>query len=154
MTKLLDSALKILHRLEFLPALITRVAIGWVFVESGWGKLHNLEGVQQFFTSLGIPFPQYQAPFVAGTELVCGIFLIVGLLTRFASVPLIATMVVALLTAKREDIASFGDLAGSSEFLMAVGLLWLVFYGAGVASLDRLVFRRGPKISERTRPSL
>ena len=59
-------------RLGFVPPLLARIVLGVVFVQSGWGKLHDLDRVVAFFTELGIPAPQIQAPFVAGTELVCG----------------------------------------------------------------------------------
>ena len=62
--------------------------MGLVFVTTGWGKLQNLDRVIEFFRSLGIPAPEYQAPFVAATELACGLLLVLGLGTRFAAVPI------------------------------------------------------------------
>lgn len=126
-------------KLEFLPALITRLVIGWVFIESGWGKLTHLDKVVEFFGSLGIPFASIQAPFVAGVELVAGLLVLVGLATRFASVPLIGVMIVAIITAKAGDIEGLGSLFGLSEALYIVLLLWLVIRGAGKVSLDRMV---------------
>lgn len=123
------------------PPSITRLVVGWVFVSSGWGKLHNLEGVVQFFRDLGIPAPELQAPFVAGTELVCGALLLAGLATRLAALPLIAVMAVALATALRDRIEALPDLFGLSEFLYAVLLASLVVLGAGPYSLDALVNR-------------
>lgn len=142
MMKLVNSALSALSKIEFFPALLTRIAIGWVFAESGWAKLHNLDGITEYFVSLGIPMAQYQAPFVASVELIGGVLLIVGLLTRLASVPLIGTMVVAILTAKREEIAVASDLYGMAEFLIIIGLIWLVVFGPGAISIDRLLFRK------------
>ena len=51
-----------ISHLEWLPQLVTRITIGWVFIESGWGKLHNLDRVIGYFQSLGIPAPAIQAP--------------------------------------------------------------------------------------------
>src|SRR4051794_7388777 len=99
MCKMRNIILSITSKLEWLPGIVARVAIGYVFIQSGWGKLHHLDKVIQFFTSLGIPAPQLQAPFVAGVELVGGVLVLGGLFTRVASVPLIGTMVVAILTA-------------------------------------------------------
>lgn len=129
-------------RLSWLPPTLARLALGWVFVQSGWGKLHNLENVIEYFGSLGIPAPQIQAPFVAGVELVGGILILGGLFTRIVSVPLAITMVVALLTAKRGDIASAGDLYGSVEFLYLLGFGYLAAFGAGLLSLDEILVRR------------
>lgn len=131
----------LLERFNFLAPLLTRILIGWVFFESGWGKLHNLSGVTEYFQTLGIPFASVQAPFVSSVEFVGGLLLILGLLTRAAALPLMGTMVVAILTAKRADISSFGDFAGLSETTLFLGLLWLFFYGAGSISIDHFLFR-------------
>ena len=128
--------------LSWVPQTATRVALGWVFVQSGWGKVQNLPRVVEYFGSLGIPAPHLQAPFVAGVELVGGLLLLGGLFTRIASVPLAMTMVVALLTAKRGDIASASDLYGSVEFLYLLGFGFLAAFGAGLLSLDEILVRR------------
>ena len=133
--------LRVSHALRWLPPTVARLAVGLVFLQSGWGKLHNLERVVGFFTSLGLPAPAFQARLVAGTELVCGALLLVGLATRVAAIPLIITMLVALSTALKADIHSLSDLFGTSEFLYVALLLWLGAYGAGPISLDRMVAR-------------
>jgi uncharacterized membrane protein YphA (DoxX/SURF4 family) len=51
-------------------------------------------------------------------------------------------MVVALLTAKREDIATAGDLYGAVEFLYLLGFGYLAAFGAGILSLDEILVRR------------
>lgn len=129
-------------RLAWLPPLATRLCVGWVFLISGWGKLQNLPQTVTFFQELGIPQAQVQAPFVAGVEFVGGLLLIIGLATRFAAVPLMIIMAVALMTAKREDFTNFSDLSSIYEFLYIVLLAWLVVYGAGALSLDHLIRRR------------
>ncbi len=128
-------------RLAWLPPTAARLVVGWIFVQSGWGKLHDLEGVVQFFRDLGIPAAELQAPFVAGTEFVCGALLLAGLATRLAALPLIVVMAVALSTALADRIAELSDLFGLSEFLYAVLLAGLVVAGAGPLSLDALVSR-------------
>lgn len=128
--------------LAWLPPLAARASVGWVFLESGWGKLHNLEGVTEFFASLGIPAPHLQAPFVAGTELLGGALLLLGLATRFAALPLIGVMTVAILTALRDQIGAFSDLFGLAEFCYIALLAWLAISGAGSVSLDAVLRRR------------
>ena len=128
--------------LSWLPLAAARLALGVVFVQSGWGKLHDLPRVVDYFASLDIPAPQLQAPFVAGVELAGGALLLAGLFTRVAAVPLAATMVVALLTAKRADIASAPDLFATVELLYLVLLGTLAAFGPGVLSLDALLARR------------
>jgi putative oxidoreductase len=142
MCKLREIFLPYIEKLDWLPGLLARIAIGFVFLQSGWGKLHHLDKVIAFFTSLGIPAAGVQAPFVAGVELVGGTLVLIGLFTRVASFPLIGTMVVAILTAKRGDIHEWGDLLFMPEFLFIVLLLWLIVKGAGVVSLDYVLGRR------------
>jgi putative oxidoreductase len=125
-------------KLRWLPPTVARLTLGWIFLESGWGKLHNLPKVIEFFTSLGIPAPQIQAPFSAFMEFACGALLLAGFLTRLAGLPLIVIMTVAIVTAKRGDINELSDLFAMQEYLNIALLLWLCAYGAGPISLDRL----------------
>jgi putative oxidoreductase len=142
MCKVRAMILSVTSKLGWLPGLLSRIAIGLIFIQSGWGKLHHLDKVIQFFTSLGIPAPQLQAPFVAGVELVGGSLVLIGLFTRAASVPLIGTMVVAILTAKQSDLHDLGDLLFLPEFLFILLLLWLIIQGAGALSMDKLLAKR------------
>jgi putative oxidoreductase len=59
--------------------LAVRLYWGWQFAEDGWGKLHNLDKVTDFFTSLGLPAPGLTAASIASLELVGGILLALGL---------------------------------------------------------------------------
>jgi putative oxidoreductase len=134
------------ERTAWLPPLLARLVLAAIFVQSGWGKLHNLPQVIDYFKSLGIPAPALQAPFVAGVEFVGGLLLIVGLLTRLSAFLLAGTMAVAILTAKLSDVHSIGGFANLPEVSFLVLLLWLVWEGGGKASLDALIagYRRKP----------
>jgi len=128
--------------LAFVPPLVTRVILGLVFLGTGWGKLHSLDQVTQYFASLGIPAASVQAPFIAGLEFVGGICLLVGLGTRVFAALLGCTMIVALLTAFRGKIEGFGDLSGQMEFLFVLLFMWLTIAGAGLLSVDEIIARR------------
>jgi putative oxidoreductase len=135
--------------LEWAGPLLARLVVGLVFTLSGWGKLHNLDNVIEYFSSLGIPAARYQAPFASAMELACGVAVLLGLCTRLAALPLIVIMVVALKTALAEDLAAaegaldwLNVLFGLPEFLYIVLCAWLAVAGAGAVSLDRLLFRR------------
>jgi putative oxidoreductase len=147
--KVKDLVDSITRRLTFLPPAVARLTIGIVFLLSGWGKLHSLDQVTQFFTELGIPAPAAQAAFVSGVELVGGALVLVGLFTRAAAVPLACTMIVALLTAKREEIHGLADLAGQLEFAYLALCVWLAVAGGGALSLDAVIGR----IFRRPRPT-
>jgi putative oxidoreductase len=137
-------------RLGWFPPLLARVAVGLVFVQTGWGKLQDLDKVTAFFTQLHIPAPAFQARLVAGTELVGGSLLMLGLLARLASLPLAFSMIVAILTAKREALDGIGSLFGFEEFTYIVVFLWIAIAGPGPVALDRLLapwFRVHKKIA-------
>ena len=142
LSRLRRLVLRVSSTLRWLPPTVTRLTLGWVFIESGWGKLHSLPKVIAYFGELGIPAPQFQAPLAAGTEFVCGLLLLLGLATRVASLPLIGTMIVAIITARRADLNGISDLFGFIEYLYIVLCLWLGAYGAGPISLDAIFAKR------------
>jgi putative oxidoreductase len=145
MLTILQNALARLRRLgdqlSFLGPALVRLTVGVVFIGTGWGKLHTLPQVTEFFASLHIPAPAFQARLAASTEFFGGILVLVGLGTRLASLPLAFTMVVAILTAKRADIDGVSTLLGFEEWSYLVMFLWLAVAGAGALSLDALLAR-------------
>jgi putative oxidoreductase len=137
-----QTALALLRRLDWAPPLLARLVIGVIFVPSGWGKLHNLPDIVDFFRQLGIPHPELQAPFASAVELVCGGLVLAGLATRAMAVPLIATMVVAIVTAIWPQLDAARDIFGKEELHYIALLAYLVVTGPGAVSLDALVARR------------
>jgi putative oxidoreductase len=129
-------------RLSWLPPALTRLMLGVVFIGSGWGKVHNLHKVTELFAQLHLPAPGFTAAFVGATELVCGVLLLVGLVARLAAIPLIATMCVAIATARSGDLEGFGDLLRLQELDYTLLLTWIAVAGAGALSLDNLLARR------------
>lgn len=136
--------LKIARGLGWLPPTLARITVGWLFLVSGWGKLHGLPDVIDYFRSLGIPAPEFQAPFAATAEFVCGGLVLIGLFTRIAGVPLIVTMIVAIATAKREELTGLASLFGFIEYLYIVLLVWLGVAGPGPISIDAFLVRLLP----------
>ena len=126
-------------RLSFLGPTLARLTLGVVFVGTGWGKLHSLDKVTGFFTELGIPAPGFNAVLAASAEFVCGGLLLIGLLSRLAAIPLIITMIVAILTAKRGDLHGISDLLGFEEWTYIVLAIWIAVAGPGPLSLDRVL---------------
>jgi len=135
------------RRFGSIAPLATRIVIGLAFFQAGLGKWRHMPNIVQFFDSLGIPFPAFNAYLVASVELVGGLALILGLFTRFFASGLSITMVVALLTADTADfMASWGSASEMSPtdvtaFTFLLFLLWLIAYGAGKLSLDALLRR-------------
>jgi len=131
--------------------LIVRLYWGWQISQNGWGKLHNLSHVTDFFSSLGLPAPGPTAAFVATFEFVGGILLAVGLLSRVAALGFVIDMTMAYLTADRDSFFSFfsdpGKFYGADPFILFfVGLL-VLFFGPGKLSIDALLERRFAKQS-------
>jgi putative oxidoreductase len=124
---------------SWLPPLFARLVVGWVFMGTGWTKLNNLDRITDAFVSWGIPFPQIMTPFVSAVEFVGGILLLLGLFTRIAAVPLVITMIVAVISAKWGDIDSLETLLGFEELAYMALFGWLAVAGPGPISLDRLL---------------
>jgi putative oxidoreductase len=135
-------ALAVLDKLAFLPPLVARITLGVLFASTGWGKVHNLDKVTGFFQELHIPMPGLNAVVVSYSELVCGALLVVGLASRLATVPLIVSMAVALVTAKASEIHGLADLFGAVELTYLVLCLFIAVSGPGPVSLDHLLARR------------
>jgi len=127
--------------LRWLSPTLARLTVGTVFLQAGWGKLHDLEKVANYFTKLGLPAPAFQAGLASTAEFVCGSLLLLGLATRFAAVPLIVIMCVAIRTALWDQIDGIPSLLGLTEFAYIALLVWLATDGAGPLSLDRLIAR-------------
>ena len=135
-----------LSRLQSPMLLAVRLYWGYQFAQTGWGKLHHLARITDFFTSLGIPFPGLNAHFVSGLEFVGGILLMLGLMSRPVALLLAGNMFVAYLTADREALlAIFSDpgkfyVADPYTFLFA-SVMVLVF-GPGWFAIDTIIRRR------------
>jgi putative oxidoreductase len=139
--------LRIAATLSFVAPLLTRIALGNEFFLTGRGKLEHLDNFTSFFVDLGIPFPVLNAAFVARLEYYGAILLVVGLLTRIAAAGLLSTMVVALLTADRNDFLQAWSPSTEkgpldiAPFVNLLLLLWLTLSGPGLVSLDALLAR-------------
>lgn len=138
---LIDWPEGVARHLTWLAPLFARITVGWVFLLSGWGKLHNLPQVTENFIGWGVPFPHLLTPFVSGVEFFGGLFLLLGLLTRISAGALGITMIVAIKSAKWADVDSLETLLGFDEFEYLALFLWLAVAGAGSVSLDHLVQR-------------
>ena len=127
--------------LTWAAPLSVRITVGWVFMGTGWTKLMHLSQIIENFRGLGIPAPEILTPFVSGVEFVGGILLLVGLLTRFAAVPLMVVMIVAIASAKWADVDSLETFLGFEEVSYFVMFAWLAIAGPGPISLDHLLLK-------------
>jgi putative oxidoreductase len=125
--------------------LFVRLYWGWQLVESGWGKLHNLDKVTEYFTSLGLPMPGPTAGFISSLEFFGGILLAVGLFSRVISLMLTVNLITAYITADREALRSiFSDpdkFAAAAEFTFLFASLVILLFGPGKIAVDTLLRR-------------
>ena len=123
--------------------LFVRLYWGWQFAQTGWGKLHNLSHVKEFFGSLGIPAPGVMAPFVSCLEFFGGILLIVGLGTRLIGLMLAGNMLVAYITSDVMALKSIfsdpGKFYVADPFTFLFASLIAFIFGAGLFSLDAVI---------------
>ncbi|GAC19919.1 HvfX family Cu-binding RiPP maturation protein [Paraglaciecola arctica] len=93
--KLLDKSLAF----EGIAPLLLRLYLAPVMIQAGWNKYQGFEGIVDWFGNadygLGLPFPMVMAFLATAVELLGGILLLVGLATRWISIPLMVTMLVA-----------------------------------------------------------
>ncbi len=123
-----------------LSLLLARIAVAYGFYEPAMMKWNDIHSVAEWFGAMGIPFPLLNAYMAATTETVGVVFLILGLLTRLISLPLIIIMVVAIVTVHLSN----GFSAGSNGFEIPLYYMLFLFIflsqGAGRFSLDHLIF--------------
>lgn len=86
-------------RADFLAPLLLRLYLAPVFWMAGWSKAMNFEDTVAWFGAdgLGLPLPALMAVLATGAELIGGLFLAIGLAVRPVAVPLMLTMLVAIL---------------------------------------------------------
>ena len=129
-------ALQVGDSLSWLPALFARIALFFIFAPTGLGKLRHLPKVTSYFVELGLPAPHFNAVLVGASEFVCGALLLIGLLARYAAIPLIIDMAVAIAVAKWKDVAGIGGFFALDELLYIALLLFILVGGAGAISID------------------
>lgn len=134
--------------------ILIRLLVGLVFLPEGIQKLifPEILGAGRF-AKIGIPFPELMGPFVGVVETVCGALILLGLLTRLATLPLIVIMIVAIVSTKipillghefwifsLPNFARYGFWSMAHEIRndmsMLLGCLYLLIVGAGTWSLD------------------
>jgi uncharacterized membrane protein YphA (DoxX/SURF4 family) len=139
--------------------ILIRLVVGTIFMTEGIQKfLYPADLGAGRFAKIGIPWPQIMGPFVGAVESICGALLILGLLTRLASILLLIDISVAILSTKipvllgysfwgfaLSKLPRYGFLSmlheGRADFSMWFGLLFLLLVGAGKLSFDARLAR-------------
>jgi putative oxidoreductase len=127
-------------------AVLVRLTVGLIFLTEGIQKylFPDLLGTGRFLT-IGFSDPSFWAYFTGTFEIVCGSLVLLGLITRLASVPLIIIMITAFITTKVPILVNKGIWPWAHEyrtdFAMTLLLIYLLIYGSGGFSLDSKISR-------------
>ncbi|SDM10754.1 Uncharacterized membrane protein YphA, DoxX/SURF4 family [Catalinimonas alkaloidigena] len=125
------------------PAIwLIRLMVGAVFLSEGLQKfLFPATRGAGRFAKIGLPSPELLGAFVGGCEVVCGLLLLLGLMTRVAAFPLLVIMIVALATTKLPLLTDEGFWTMAHEartdWAMLLGTVFLIWKGGGAWSWDR-----------------
>ncbi|OFY98439.1 MAG: DoxX family protein [Bacteroidetes bacterium RIFCSPLOWO2_12_FULL_31_6] len=128
--------------------IIIRFIVGAVFLSEGIQKFlfPAIRGAGRF-EKIGLPSPEFLGSFVGTFEILCGVLILLGLLTRLASIPLIIIMLVAFATTKSEVYLEKGFwelLHGSrTDWSMLLGSIFLLIKGGGFWSVDKKLMNSG-----------
>ena len=138
--------------------LFVRLYWGYQLIQSGWGKLHHLDKVTEFFTSLNLPVPAQTAVAISCLEFFGGIFLALGLLSRLTSLALTINLIVAYITADREALFSiFSDpdkFYAAAPYTFLVASVIVLLFGPGKFAVDTLLNRWFPTSPGEKKPPL
>jgi len=135
---------RIIHSDNSSVTILIRLMVGAVFLSEGIQKFlfPAIRGAGRF-EKIGLPAPEFLGTLVGTFEIVCGTFILLGLLTRLASIPTLIIMLVAIATTKSEILANEGFwvmMHGSrTDWAMLLGSLFLIIKGGGNLSIDKLI---------------
>jgi putative oxidoreductase len=139
---------KIIQTDDSKTTIIIRFIVGAVFFSEGIQKFlfPAIRGAGRF-EKIGLPSPEFLGSFVGTVEILCGILILFGLLTRLSSIPLIIVMLVAFSTTKSEVFLEKGFwelLHGSrTDWAMILGSVFLLIKGGGFWSIDKKIMTSG-----------
>ncbi len=130
-----------LIKLKDLPLLFIRLILAYGFFNPAMMKLKDINSIAEWFGSMGIPMPTLNAYLATGTEILGVILLTLGLFSRIISIPLIITMIVAIVTVHGENGFDAGNNGFEIPLYYMIMLFTLLVYGSGKISLDHLFFK-------------
>ncbi|HJV19802.1 MAG TPA: DoxX family protein [Sediminibacterium sp.] len=137
--KLYDQIIRFLNQCSFLPLLLIRLALAYGFLNPALMKLKDINSIAEWFGSIGIPAPLLNAWLATGTEALGVILLTLGLGSRLISIPLIFTMIVAIITVHGANGFEAGENGYEIPLYYIIFLITILFYGSGQLSLDYLI---------------
>lgn len=102
MTHIYQQIIARLQVADGIPLLFLRLYLAPVMIQAGWNKASSFDSIVDWFGNddygLGLPMPFVMAFLATAAELVGGVLLLLGALTRLVSIPLMVTMIVAMVS--------------------------------------------------------
>ena len=102
MTHIYQQIIARLQVADGIPLLLLRLYLAPVMIQAGWNKASSFDSIVDWFGNddygLGLPMPLVMAFLATAAELVGGVLLLLGVLTRLVSIPLMVTMIVAMVS--------------------------------------------------------
>lgn len=140
--------------------LLCRLYWGTLFLLSGWGKLSDIDSFAQLLSNYHFPVHHFFAYLAATTELIGGIFLVLGFASRLVAIPLIITMLTAYATVHSEALSTLlshpKDFVGEAPFNFLLTSLLVLAFGPGRFSIDYMLekwlFNRAESIPKHQHP--
>ena len=125
------------YQIKDLILLALRLVLAYGFFNPAMMKIKDINSIAGWFESINIPLPTLNAYLATGTEVLGVILLILGLFTRWISIPLIITMIVAIATVHIGNGFEAGENGFEIPLYYILILLTLFTFGAGKYSLDQ-----------------
>ena len=131
---------------EIASVIFIRLAVGLIFFTQGILKYIDPHMGILRFAKIGFPYPNFTTHFVGTFEIACGFLVLIGLLTRLASLPLLIVILTAIATTKIPELSRPGQgfwfmvSDARTDFAMTLSLIFLIGVGGGSWSLDSSIW--------------
>ena len=135
--------------------IFARIITGLIFITEGVQKFMIVSVLgPSYFKEIGFGHPMFWSYFTGTFEIICGILILIGLLARLASIPLLFIMITAFFKTKLPLLFSDGFLTFAHEYRIDFALMLLLImiftYGAGKWSADSKILKlKSPSIKSR-----
>ncbi len=115
--------------------LILRLSVGWVFIYHGAQKSFGafggpgVNGFGKWLFSIQVPYPEVSAWLASGAELICGTALVLGIYARWATLPLVVVMLVAIIYVHGPNGFNIMNKGFEYNFILIAALMTIFLQG-------------------------
>ncbi|PSL46569.1 putative oxidoreductase [Chitinophaga niastensis] len=131
-----------LSSLKDLPLLLMRLVLAYGFYLPATMKWKDIHGIGDWFVLLHIPMPYVSAYMVGITEVLGVVLLTLGLFVRYITIPLIFSLIIAIITVHGANGFAAGDNGYEIPLYYIIMLFTLLIFGSGRIGIDYFLERR------------